>query len=631
VKIARELNSYREIFNALSILAKLNFGNNNYVEAKANLDEIYKTTADCQEKAITIQKNWLMGKYYLHMKDYASAEKYLQTSIRISKQIGSTKYLWEPLYCLASLLKETGKIDSAINTLKETIIVIETIKNKVAGGAEAQKLFASGNTKVVVYSDIVELLMQQGRIEEALQYLERGNSENLKTKFRGLNVAFNDPKKNDALSKEKELKNKLDLSDDQIVKEKSKPQAEQNEQLIKKLEEIKTIHQVEYISFVNQVVTQEPSLKNYFSKSENPINFRAQRKNIPADMAVLLYLFSNDNLYIFAGTSDSVVAKVIKIDKPALEKKIADFCISLKTPSFSAAVRGAQILDTDNSDAASGMETFKNNSADLYNILIRPVEDVIQGKAKLAIIPNGSLYYIPFQVLGQQTDKGFQYLISDYSVFYSNKLSYLFDNLFQQDNSPKILAIGNADKTLPFAEEEVKGLKTIFTGSKILLQEEATKSAVLSNQGGYTIIHFATHGILDYNNFEKSYLVLAKDAATGDDGKFKIDDIYGINNLDKCEMVTLSACETAVTLESSQGWPITTASAFLEIGVPTVIASLWSVDDKATGILMNKFYENLKTMNKLEALRSAQKSLLADSKFNHPYYWAPFLLVGNWK
>jgi len=184
------------------------------------------------------------------------------------------------LYYLAKDLKETGKTDSAIKTLKETITLIESMKNKVAGGDEAKKIFTSGNKIVLVYSEIVELLMQQGRVDEAMEYLERGNSESLKSKFKNLNVTFNDQKKNDALNKEKELKSKVELANDQIIKEKSKPQTEQNKELIKKLEEIKTIHQSEYISFVNQVVTQEPSLKNYFSKSENPIN-------PPADLWVM--------------------------------------------------------------------------------------------------------------------------------------------------------------------------------------------------------------------------------------------------------------------------------------------------------------------------------------------------------
>ena len=72
-------------------------------------------------------------------------------------------------------------------------------------------------------------------------------------------------------------------------------------------------------------------------------------------------------------------------------------------------------------------------------------------------------------------------------------------------------------------------------------------------------------------------------------------------------MVTLSACETSVVQNITDGWPISTASAFIEAGVPTVIATLWKVDDKATSILVEKFYDNMKTMDKVAALQNAQQ------------------------
>jgi CHAT domain-containing protein len=116
-----------------------------------------------------------------------------------------------------------------------------------------------------------------------------------------------------------------------------------------------------------------------------------------------------------------------------------------------------------------------------------------------------------------------------------------------------------------------------------------------------------------------------------DDGRFRIEDIYKVENLDMYDMVTLSACETNVSFELLEGWPVTTASAFLETGVTTVVASLWNVDDKATNVLMRSFYENLKTMDKLDALNKAQLDMIHSPEYAHPYYWAPFMLVGQWR
>ena len=96
-------------------------------------------------------------------------------------------------------------------------------------------------------------------------------------------------------------------------------------------------------------------------------------------------------------------------------------------------------------------------------------------------------------------------------------------------------------------------------------------------------------------------------------------------------MVTLSACETAVVQNIADGWPISTASAFIEAGVPTVIATLWKVDDKATSILVERFYENMKTMDKVAALQKAQQFLRQQKQYEDPNYWAPFQLVGLWQ
>jgi CHAT domain-containing protein len=101
-----------------------------------------------------------------------------------------------------------------------------------------------------------------------------------------------------------------------------------------------------------------------------------------------------------------------------------------------------------------------------------------------------------------------------------------------------------------------------------------------------------------------------------------------MNHLD---IVVLSACQTAVTKGSAESSPVSPASGFLQNGVKSVVATLWKVDDEATSLLMTEFYKNMRTMATLDALREAQISVSRNSKFQHPYYWAGAILLGDWR
>jgi CHAT domain-containing protein len=253
-------------------------------------------------------------------------------------------------------------------------------------------------------------------------------------------------------------------------------------------------------------------------------------------------------------------------------------------------------------------------------------------KKRIAIVPNGLLTFLPFQALAFKDATGkIRYFGETRQVFYVNKITTVTNGRNQLLNDLKIVATGNADKSLENAGIEVSTLQHQFPSAKIYIGNAATKKNVLNTKGDYNILHLATHGILDYSKADKSYLVFASDKTTGDDGKLKINDIYKLSDLDRFRMVTLSACETAVIQNILEGWPVSTATAFLEAGVPTVIASLWKVDDKATSLLMERFYANMKTMDKIAALQEAQNYLRSQEKYADPFYWAPFQLVGLWE
>ncbi len=128
-----------------------------------------------------------------------------------------------------------------------------------------------------------------------------------------------------------------------------------------------------------------------------------------------------------------------------------------------------------------------------------------------------------------------------------------------------------------------------------------------------------------------SSLVLSKDTNSGEDGFLQATEIFNLNL--NADLVVLSACQTGLgKLVRGEGM-IGLTRAFMYAGTPAVMVSLWSVSDISTATLMGEFYRNLvkHNLNKTDALRKAQLALLKDGKFAHPFYWAPFVLVGDWR
>jgi CHAT domain-containing protein len=148
--------------------------------------------------------------------------------------------------------------------------------------------------------------------------------------------------------------------------------------------------------------------------------------------------------------------------------------------------------------------------------------------------------------------------------------------------------------------------------------------------GSTTYVHFATHGIINSMDPKESYLLLA-----GEPGRLSVKDIVEDNfklSFNGTRLVTLSACETNIGGFDPSAVYSSLSRAFTKAGAPTVVASLWSVNDASTRDTMTNFYkEILAGQSKAESLRRAQLRVMHDPRFAHPYYWAPFVILGDWK
>jgi len=165
--------------------------------------------------------------------------------------------------------------------------------------------------------------------------------------------------------------------------------------------------------------------------------------------------------------------------------------------------------------------------------------------------------------------------------------------------------------------------------SKSFVKEYANEELIKKGElATYDYIHFATHGFVNTQYPELSGLLLSQNANSKEDGILYTGEILGLNL--KANLVTLSACETALgkKIEGEGVRGLTTS--FLFAGARNVVASLWKVADESTSTLMITFYDELLSgKDKATALRLAKQRLLSDEKYKHPYYWAPFIQVGG--
>jgi CHAT domain-containing protein len=178
-------------------------------------------------------------------------------------------------------------------------------------------------------------------------------------------------------------------------------------------------------------------------------------------------------------------------------------------------------------------------------------------------------------------------------------------------------ALGNPDGTLPAAELEVEQIAAQFASAKVATGEEGTRGFV--DAFSEDVMHFATHGTVNFRKPHTSYLLLAGEEHLAAQEIAR-------DSWDKASLVVLSACNTGNSSLDFVGHR-SLAGAFLKSGSPTVLATLWQVDDSATRVFMNHFYTALsKGDSPQESVKNAQLELLGSAQFQHPYYWAGFLL-----
>ena len=284
-----------------------------------------------------------------------------------------------------------------------------------------------------------------------------------------------------------------------------------------------------------------------------------------------------------------------------------------------------QQLVLDFSDAVIHKKPLETISAQLSAILIPPTIESFY--KRIVIIPDGILHYIPFEFLNFNQEK----LIANAAISY-----LLYNGMHQPSSSSRITSkdvllfaptfLNDEFIDLKYSSPEVKKINQIING-KTHIGSSATKSLFLNESPMHKILHLSTHAMMNEATAEQSFI-----AFHNADSNYKLF-LHQIEQLPlQTEMVVLSACETGIGKVLNGEGMFSMKKAFFQAGSKSVISSLWKSNDQTTAEIMSYFYSNLKEGKpKDEALRQAKLKYigLADPGYDHPYYWAGFIAVGD--
>ncbi|HMV47342.1 MAG TPA: CHAT domain-containing protein [Blastocatellia bacterium] len=621
-----------------------------------------------------VNKNF--GELYQSLGRNTAARRSLEKSLAIAGEMRDARLQTAVLIQLARLDRMEGKLHQALKQAAAATNLNESLRGKMPVGSLRTTYFSSVRRNYDFQLDLLMQLHRQspaaGHAAAAFQLSERARARSLLESLGDIRADIRQGIEPELLNRETSLRRQLSYKEQALTQLLSgKSSAEQVAAAKKELESL-LAQQRELDALIRARSPHYAALTQ-----PEPLSLKEiQAQALEGDTLLLEYALGEERGYVFAVTRNSF--RVYELARRAeLEAAAKDLYQSLTTDR---ARREFEADDDWQARLKKREREFAQKSAALSQMLLSPVAAQL-GKRRLLIVAEGVLQYVPFAALTVQG----QPLIANHELVSlpsasalvalrrelsrrppaAKTLAVLADPVFTQDDA-RLNAAQSGGAALNCAaatnvealrrqlrnsrrdNEEVASLARLcFTrqeaeaiaafapdDAKLLaLDFNANHELAVSPQlGQYRILHFATHGWLDSAVPDLSAVVLSLVEKNGQpqNGFLRLHEIYNLNL--PAELVVLSACETGLGKDVRGEGLIGLTRGFLYAGARRVLVSLWPVNDPATAALMQKFYRGMlkENLRPAAALAKAQTEMSRDARWRSPYYWAGFVLQGEW-
>nr|MDQ5839472.1 CHAT domain-containing protein [Acidobacteriota bacterium] len=560
----------------------------------------------------------------------------LEATLKESQREGLPQVAERCHTSLGMLAAARGRVAQAEESFTHAVALIEDLRAPLPA-EEFRTAFVAD--KLAPYDELVRLCLNDrggARVTEAFLYTERARSRALVEMMSGALAVH--PRPRDTFEAElfgqlERLREELSWLYSRINRPPASGDLARGAEAMQALHDAARERETRTLEIMRQL--QQRGGDGTLPDRAEPLDVAALRRALGPDTALVEYASLDGELFAFVVTEGGVEVVRGLANETEVAAALAGFRFQADAMRHGAARVRAHI------DVLTARA--RHYLAALYEMLLRRVEEHLGsaeardsseeqadgregragndggrgGKRRLVIVPHRALHYVPFHALYD----GEAYVVERREVSYAPSAGVLCRCLERPRGAfERALLAGVADEQTPRVREEIRALAPLFAESEVLLDEGATLEALRACAPRADVLHLACHGQFRPDSPLFSSLRLG-------DGWLTVRDAYTLDV--NAGLVTLSACETGVSAVAPGDELIGLVRGFFYAGAPTLVLSLWTVDDEATAELMTDFYTSLRAGSRpAAALRAAQLRQMRQRP--HPFFWSPFILTGRW-
>jgi tetratricopeptide (TPR) repeat protein len=586
-----------------------------------------------------------IGEGYAGLSRVHLAERFFGKAIEFADRYGTPETRWRALHKLALVRRDDGRLSECVSTLSTCIETIERLRSQYLPEATKISMLSS---KEKPYEDIIVLLCQalsdradngdSEQLKEAFNYVERVKSRVFTERLAGTELGTAGLPR-DLVEGEQELVRDLRRLQARYRAEAAPLRYDWGAEAAQIEDDLESIREDisrsgprgrEYVALRQALPIDYGGTRELLDRIGSAARSTQTGSAEPVHVGRIVlaeYFTYEDGVFLFIGRSDLHTPVVHRIDVP--RNNLWEW---------------RRLVFEDMTGPA---DWDLGEWQDELGRLVQPIGNWSEENDIIWFVPHGDLHSLPLHALKIHG----RYLIERNPVFYAPSASVMrYCETKGSGRKEAALVVGDSledSAPLAHARQEARTVAPLF-GTEPILGNRATKSVVtnsiVESDGSIDVFHFACHGKFEFAEPLESCIMLAPlrpDSSRRAQCVSEWDLTAGqILQLEmRAELVTLSACESGVSKRHPGDELIGLSRSLIYAGTPSVLATLWSVNDRSTAQFMERFYGDwleeaaplMPAKTKARALQEAQRYVMNRVGYDHPYYWAPFVLVGDWR